>query len=81
MGFVFVNFWGRNPLSFGRSWIMSRQAVGEGGRLGGGGLVEVEGEGKKDWSIFLKGAKLVCCCCQGRGVYGKASQWIECVVF
>ena len=83
MGFLFVNFWGRNPLSFGRSWIMSRQAVGEGGRIGGGGLVEVEveGEGTKDWSIFLKGAKLVCCCCQGRGVYGKASQWIEWVVF
>ena len=45
MGFLFVNFWGRNPLSFGRSWIMSRQAVGEGGRLGGGGLVEGEGGG------------------------------------
>ena len=51
MGFVFVNFWGRNPLSFGRSWIMSRQAAGEGGRIGGGlvegGLVEVEGEERR----------------------------------
>ena len=44
--------------------------------------VGVEGWlGTKDWSIFLKGAKLVCCFCQGRGVYDKASQWIECVVF
>ena len=50
-------------------------------RIGGGGIGGGGGGGKKDWSIFLKGAKLVCCCCQGRGVYGKASQWIECVVF
>ena len=57
---------------------MSRQAVGEGGRIGGGGG---GGGGNEGLVNFLKGAKLVCCCCQGRGVYGKASQWIECSVF
>ena len=45
-------------------------------RIGGGG-----GGGNEGLVNFLKGAKLVCCCCQGRGVYGKASQWIECSVF
>ena len=56
MGFLFVNFWGRNPLSFGRSWIMSRQAVGEGGRLGGGRIGG--GGGNEGLVNFLEGSEV-----------------------
>ena len=53
-----MNFWGRNPLSFGRSWIMSRQAVGEGGRIGGGGIGGGGGGGKEGLVNFLEGSEV-----------------------